>query len=84
MSHLIPADPGHEVPATTARLGFGVPGYAHPLVAPTEWAELTRPGAPLHWAVLNVARGPAARHGRTGAGPSRPAVRHPPLRRGDQ
>lgn len=61
MSHLIPAEPGHEVPATAARLGFGVPGYAHPLVAPTEWAELTRPGAPLHWAVLNVARGPGSR-----------------------
>ncbi|MFD7443638.1 spherulation-specific family 4 protein [Streptomyces sp. NPDC059909] len=39
------------------RLGFGVPGYAHPLLAPVEWAELTRPGTPLHWAVLNVADG---------------------------
>ncbi|MCX5385505.1 spherulation-specific family 4 protein [Streptomyces sp. NBC_00083] len=39
------------------RLGLGVPGYAHPLVAPVEWAELTRPGTPLHWAVLNVAGG---------------------------
>ncbi|MFD5430086.1 spherulation-specific family 4 protein [Streptomyces sp. NPDC127084] len=39
------------------RLGFGVPGYAHPLVAPVEWAELTRPGTPLHWAVLNVSDG---------------------------
>ncbi|MEV6651341.1 spherulation-specific family 4 protein [Streptomyces sp. NPDC051219] len=42
-------------------LGFGIPGYAHPLVAPVEWAELTRPGAPLHWAVLNVANGPGTR-----------------------
>lgn len=43
------------------QLGFGTPGYAHPLLAPTEWAELTRPGTPLHWAVLNVAGGPGAR-----------------------
>ncbi|MFJ8665011.1 spherulation-specific family 4 protein [Streptomyces sp. NPDC093600] len=42
-------------------MGFGVPGYAHPLLAPVEWAELTRPGTPLHWAVLNVADGPGAR-----------------------
>ncbi|MGG8409325.1 spherulation-specific family 4 protein [Streptomyces sp. 12297] len=42
-------------------LGFGVPGYAHPLVAPVEWAELSRPGTPLHWAVLNVADGPGRR-----------------------
>ncbi|WP_030912457.1 spherulation-specific family 4 protein [Streptomyces sp. NRRL F-5126] len=41
--------------------GFGVPGYAHPLLAPVEWAELTRPGTPLHWAVLNVADGPGDR-----------------------
>ncbi|MCA1221065.1 spherulation-specific family 4 protein [Streptomyces sp. 8L] len=44
-----------------ARTGFGVPGYAHPLLAPAEWAELTRPGTPLHWAVLNVADGPGTR-----------------------
>ncbi|MEU9620194.1 spherulation-specific family 4 protein [Streptomyces sp. NPDC088251] len=43
------------------QLGFGVPGYAHPLLAPTEWAELTRPGTPLHWAVLNIDDGPGAR-----------------------
>ncbi|MFJ6695668.1 spherulation-specific family 4 protein [Streptomyces sp. NPDC091272] len=53
------------------RLGIGVPGYAHPLLAPVEWAELLRfsrlhaPGtgltAPLHWTVLNVADGPGAR-----------------------
>ncbi|GAA2997326.1 spherulation-specific family 4 protein [Streptomyces fulvorobeus] len=43
------------------RLGFGVPGYAHPLLAPAEWAELTRPGTPLHWAVLNIDNGPGAR-----------------------
>lgn len=27
-------------------VGFGVPGYAHPLVAPVEWDGLTRPGTP--------------------------------------
>ncbi|MGW1108740.1 spherulation-specific family 4 protein [Streptomyces sp. NPDC002540] len=43
------------------QLGFGVPGYAHPLLAPTEWAELVRPGTPLHWAVLNIDSGPGAR-----------------------
>ncbi|MFE5618257.1 spherulation-specific family 4 protein [Streptomyces sp. NPDC056524] len=42
-------------------MGVGVPGYAHPLLAPVEWAELTRPGTPLHWAVLNVAEGPGDR-----------------------
>ncbi|MDT9680820.1 spherulation-specific family 4 protein [Streptomyces sp. TRM76323] len=52
---------GTGLPATGAdRLGFGVPGYAHPLLAPVEWAELTRPGVPVHWAVLNVADGPGA------------------------
>ncbi|WP_428986033.1 spherulation-specific family 4 protein [Streptomyces pyxinae] len=60
MSHLTRT--GTELSATGAdRLGFGVPGYAHPLVAPVEWAELTRPGTPLHWVVLNVADGPGAR-----------------------
>ena len=47
--------------STDVRTGFGIPGYAHPLVAPTEWGELTRPGTPLHWVVLNVADGPGAR-----------------------
>ncbi|MFF2850813.1 spherulation-specific family 4 protein [Streptomyces sp. NPDC058001] len=48
-------------PVTGTGLGFGVPGYAHPLVAPVEWAELTRPATPLHWVVLNVADGPGTR-----------------------
>ncbi|MET7480071.1 spherulation-specific family 4 protein [Streptomyces sp. NPDC005648] len=48
-------------PGTEFRTGFGIPGYAHPLVAPTEWGELTRPGTPLHWVVLNVADGPGSR-----------------------
>jgi hypothetical protein len=47
--------------STGVRTGFGIPGYAHPLVAPAEWGELTRPGTPLHWVVLNVADGPGAR-----------------------
>ncbi|MFC3575756.1 spherulation-specific family 4 protein [Streptomyces yaanensis] len=41
--------------------GLGIPGYAHPLVAPLEWGELTRPGTPVHWVVLNVSGGPGAR-----------------------
>ncbi|MER6125893.1 spherulation-specific family 4 protein [Streptomyces sp. NPDC001795] len=41
--------------------GLGIPGYAHPLVAPLEWSELARPGAPVHWAVLNVSGGPGTR-----------------------
>ncbi|WP_256106296.1 spherulation-specific family 4 protein [Streptomyces sp. ODS05-4] len=53
---------GGPLSATGAdRLGLGVPGYAHPLLAPVEWAELLRPGMPVHWAVLNVADGPGAR-----------------------
>ncbi|RCG19524.1 phage tail protein [Streptomyces diacarni] len=54
------------------RLGLGVPGCAHPLLAPAEWAELSRPGVgaapgpereagPLHWVVLDIADGPGAR-----------------------
>lgn len=46
---------------TTVRTGLGIPGYAHPLLAPLEWDRLTRPGAPVHWAVLNVAAGPGTR-----------------------
>ncbi|MFD8152022.1 MULTISPECIES: spherulation-specific family 4 protein [unclassified Streptomyces] len=46
---------------TELRQGVGVPGYAHPLLARTEWGELTRPGTPLHWVVLNVADGPGTR-----------------------
>ncbi|MFI1941625.1 spherulation-specific family 4 protein [Streptomyces purpureus] len=51
----------HLTTTGAERLGVGVPGYAHPLLAPVEWAELTRPGTPLHWAVLNVADGPGSR-----------------------
>jgi hypothetical protein len=47
--------------STDVRTGLGVPGYAHPLLAPAEWAELTRPGTPVHWAVLDVAEGPGVR-----------------------
>ncbi|MDQ0599089.1 hypothetical protein QF037_003434 [Streptomyces canus] len=46
---------------TGLHTGVGVPGFAHPLVAPAEWAELTRPGTPVHWVVLNVADGPGSR-----------------------
>ncbi|WP_420035451.1 spherulation-specific family 4 protein [Streptomyces sp. cg28] len=59
MPYLTPTATGQS--STDIRLGFGIPGFAHPLVAPAEWAELTRPDTPLHWVVLNVARGPGAR-----------------------
>ncbi|WP_338896214.1 spherulation-specific family 4 protein [Streptomyces sp. TG1A-60] len=59
MPYLTPAPSGTE--STGLSHGFGIPGYAHPLVAPLEWGELTRPGAPLHWVVLNVSDGPGTR-----------------------
>lgn len=59
MPYLTPAPSGTA--STGLGLGFGIPGYAHPLVAPLEWGELARPGAPLHWAVLNVSDGPGTR-----------------------
>ncbi|MGW5638824.1 spherulation-specific family 4 protein [Streptomyces sp. NPDC003832] len=59
MPHLTSAAPGTA--GTGLRPGLGVPGLAHPLVAPAEWAELTRPGAPVHWAALDVAEGPGSR-----------------------
>ena len=61
MPHLTSTGQRGTADAPTPALGFGVPGYAHPLLAPAEWAELTRPGTPLHWVVLNVADGPGAR-----------------------
>ncbi|MER6628365.1 spherulation-specific family 4 protein [Streptomyces sp. NPDC000987] len=59
MPHLTSATTGTA--STGVRTGFGVPGYAHPLVAPTEWDLLTRPGTPLHWVVLDVAEGAGIR-----------------------
>ncbi|MGW0864179.1 MULTISPECIES: spherulation-specific family 4 protein [Streptomyces] len=59
MPHLTSPQP--RTSGTELRPGVGVPGYAHPLLAPTEWGELTRPGTPLHWVVLNVADGPGTR-----------------------
>ncbi|POX55524.1 phage tail protein [Streptomyces sp. Ru71] len=47
--------------STDLRTGLGIPGLAHPLVAPAEWGELARPGRPLHWVVLDVADGAGAR-----------------------
>ncbi|MEV6327128.1 spherulation-specific family 4 protein [Streptomyces sp. NPDC051909] len=60
MSHLTATGTGTDT-GTVTGMGVGVPGYAHPLLAPVEWAELTRPGTPVHWAVLNVAEGPGER-----------------------
>lgn len=45
-------------PRGDRRTGLGVPLLAHPLVAPAEWAELARPGAPLDWVAFDVRRGP--------------------------
>lgn len=59
MPHLTSTTP--VTASTGVRTGFGIPGYAHPLVAPAEWGELTRPGTPLHWVVLNVSSGPGTR-----------------------
>ncbi|MEV6383315.1 spherulation-specific family 4 protein [Streptomyces sp. NPDC051773] len=59
MSYLTPAPSG--IARTGLSLGIGVPGYAHPLVAPLEWGELTRPATPLHWVALDVADGPGTR-----------------------
>ncbi|KOU67645.1 phage-related protein, tail component [Streptomyces sp. MMG1533] len=59
MPYLTRAKPGTA--STDLRTGFGIPGFAHPLVAQAEWAELTRPGTPLHWVVLNVSDGPGSR-----------------------
>ncbi|MEU3978543.1 spherulation-specific family 4 protein [Streptomyces sp. NPDC026672] len=59
MPHLTSTRPGST--STGHGTAFGIPGYAHPLVAPDEWAGLTRPGTPLHWVVLNVADGPGIR-----------------------
>ncbi|MDF3298014.1 spherulation-specific family 4 protein [Streptomyces tropicalis] len=59
MPHLTSVPTGAA--STGVRTGLGVPGCAHPLLAPAEWQALTRPGAPLHWVVLDVADGPGAR-----------------------
>jgi hypothetical protein len=56
MPHLTSTTPGTA--STGLGVGLGIPGYAHPLVAPMEWGELARPGTPVHWAVLNVSGGP--------------------------
>jgi hypothetical protein len=75
MPHLTRARRGTA--STGIRTGLGVPGLAHPLVAPAEWAELTRPGTPLHWVVLDVADGPGTApdpHGLAAAGRLRNAV----------
>lgn len=62
MPHLTPPGETLRAPAwPTGRTGFGAPGWAHPMLAPLEWAALAQPGLPLHWAVLDVAGGPGAR-----------------------
>ncbi|WP_314171960.1 spherulation-specific family 4 protein [Streptomyces winkii] len=62
MPHLMTPGGAARAPAASkGRTGFGVPGWAHPMLAPVEWAALAEPGLPLHWAVLDVAGGPGAR-----------------------
>ncbi|MFD7920204.1 spherulation-specific family 4 protein [Streptomyces sp. NPDC059740] len=61
MSYLTAPPAGAPAAVEAGTLGLGVPGCGHPLLAPGEWAGLTRPGLPLHWAVLDVAQGPGAR-----------------------
>jgi len=41
--------------------GCGVPAPGHPLVAPGEWAELARPGAPVHWVAVDAPAAPGDR-----------------------
>ncbi|MFG1809358.1 spherulation-specific family 4 protein [Streptomyces sp. NPDC049040] len=41
--------------------GLGMPALPHPLTAPAEWAEIARPGTPLHWAAFDVSGGPGSR-----------------------
>ncbi|MFF3907502.1 spherulation-specific family 4 protein [Streptomyces sp. NPDC001848] len=59
MPHLTSTTAGTA--STGLSVGLGIPGYAHPLVAPLEWRQITRPGTPVHWAVLNVSGGPGSR-----------------------
>ncbi|NJQ05436.1 spherulation-specific family 4 protein [Streptomyces lonarensis] len=47
--------------------GLVAPGFAHPMVAPLEWAELARSDIPVRWAVLDVANGPGLRPDRFAA-----------------
>ncbi|AVV40613.1 spherulation-specific family 4 protein [Streptomyces sp. ID05-04B] len=62
MSYLTGTPAGSAHPGITdVRTGLGVPGLAHPLVAPGEWGELARPGRPLHWVALDVSDGPGSR-----------------------
>ncbi|NKI40042.1 spherulation-specific family 4 protein [Streptomyces physcomitrii] len=59
MPHLI--SPRAAAATAPSGVGIGVPGLAHPLLAPAEWAELTRPGTPVDWVVLNAGHGPGER-----------------------
>ncbi|MFD7235196.1 spherulation-specific family 4 protein [Streptomyces syringium] len=61
MSHLISSGHRRSAPPGESPLRFGVPGFAHPLVAPLEWGELARAEVRLDWTVLNVASGPGSR-----------------------
>ncbi|MGW0881127.1 spherulation-specific family 4 protein [Streptomyces sp. NPDC002671] len=61
MPHLTSTTAPAGATGTGVRTALGIPGFAHPLVAPAQWAELARPGTPLDWVVLDVAAGPGTR-----------------------
>ncbi|MFG2286846.1 spherulation-specific family 4 protein [Streptomyces sp. NPDC048595] len=62
MSYLTTPAGATRAPTGPTRLGVGVPGLAHPLLAAGEWAGLLRcPPALVHWAVLDVFHGPGTR-----------------------
>ncbi|MGI5339902.1 MULTISPECIES: spherulation-specific family 4 protein [Streptomyces] len=57
MSYLTSSGNRRPLPAAKAPLRLGVPGFAHPLVAPVEWGRLCRADLPLDWTVLGSASG---------------------------
>ncbi|MBB5117140.1 spherulation-specific family 4 protein [Streptomyces eurocidicus] len=69
MSYLIPSG-RRASPDTDAPLRFGVPGMAHPLLAPAEWGELLRADVPVDWVVLGS--GAMAAPGASGGPGARP------------
>lgn len=51
----------HGAPPAPGRTGLALPGLAHPLLAPGEWAQPLRADVPVHWTVLSVDNGPGTR-----------------------
>ncbi len=67
MSHLSPSGHRRAARAAGRPLRFGVPGFAHPLLAPAEWGELVRPGVPVDWVVFGA--GALGECGKASGGP---------------